>query len=326
MKKLIFGIIVSGVFMYFSIQGVKFEKIIAEFENVKYMFLIPAIILFLSLSVLRSIRWGVILSPIKKINQKSLFPINCVGTMAIILIPMRIGELLRPYLVSVKKQVPLSSALATVLVERVLDLFTMLGILILVIFSSTFPVWIVRSGYSIMIVFVVLLFFIYFLPFKTEATRKLLSPLLCRFPQKFQKKIEKSFGTFVDGFKIIATPKRLIFTIFLSILIWGCSGLAVYSLFCFHNFQIPLISSFVVLIIVVLGISLPVAPGLLGNFQLSCIVALSIFGLSKSNALAFSMVYYFLGVGIRILLGLLFLPFMSISIREIKKGLNHQVE
>lgn len=323
MKKLILGLIVSGVFIYFSIRGVAFGEILAEFENVRYVFLVPAIILILSLSVLRSIRWGVILSPIEKIRQKSLFPINCIGIMAIIIFPLRMGEFLRPYLVSKKSQISMSSALATILVERVLDVLTLMGILILVVFSVTVPVWIARSGYSILVIFVILLFSICFLYFNTEAALKLLRPLLSRFSQKLQMRIEKFLRTFVDGFAIIASPKRLISTVFLSIMIWGCSGLAVYSLFYFQNLHLSLISAFAVLSITALGISLPAAPGLLGNFQFGCIVALSIFGLSKSNALAFSMVYYFAGVGINILLGLLFLPFMTISIKEAKRGFDY---
>ena len=69
--------------------------------------------------------------------------------------------------------------------------------------------------------------------------------------------------------------------------------------------------------ITALGVSLPAAPGLIGNFQFACMVALSFWGIAKNEAFAFAMVYYFIGVGINIALGLIFLPFMDIRIKQI---------
>jgi uncharacterized protein (TIRG00374 family) len=72
--------------------------------------------------IIRSVRWGVILSPIKPINQRILFPITAVGFLAIIVVPMRLGEIVRPYLISAKQSVPVVSGIATILIERAMDL------------------------------------------------------------------------------------------------------------------------------------------------------------------------------------------------------------
>jgi uncharacterized membrane protein YbhN (UPF0104 family) len=82
MKKYVVGIIFSGVFIYFSVRGLEFGKIVEALRDVKYFYMIVAILLFLSLSVLRSFRWGIILSPMEKIGQKSLSPIFSIGFMA----------------------------------------------------------------------------------------------------------------------------------------------------------------------------------------------------------------------------------------------------
>ena len=58
MKKMVVGIIFSSVFIYFSVRGLEFDKILEALRNVKYFYLIIAILLFLSLSALRSLRWG----------------------------------------------------------------------------------------------------------------------------------------------------------------------------------------------------------------------------------------------------------------------------
>lgn len=319
MKKLIFGILVSAIFIYFSFRGVDYEKILEELKDVRHEFLLPSIMFLILASFLRSLRWGIVLSPIEKIDQKRLYPIVCVGYMAVVLIPMRMGEFIRPYLITVKSRVPLSSSLATVFVERVLDVLSILGILFFLILSSSLPPWLIKTGYSILLTFILLVFFMYLLYFKTEFALRLLSPILNRFPRKLRKRVDNLIRTFVKGFYIISEPKRLACTVILSILIWIASGFSIYSLFYFQNIQLPIISAFVVLIVTIIGISLPAAPGMIGNFQFASIVALSFFGIHKSDAFVFSMVNYLIGIGVPALLGLVFLPFLNVSFEDIKK-------
>ena len=318
MKKLILGIVVSVIFIYLSLRGVEFEKVLKGLKDVNPIFLLPAMVLLLLALLLRSLRWGVVLSPIERICQRRLFPITCVGTMAIILIPMRIGELIRPYLVSNESKIPLSASLATILVERVFDLLTVLSILFLVTLSTAVPQWLVKTGYGSLAILFVLLFCMLLIYFRMEMMIRCFSPLLDKLPRNFGAKIESLIHTFVAGFKIISSPKRLIYILILSFTIWGCSGLAIYTLFFFYDFQLTLVNAFVILVITVIGISLPAGPGMVGNFQFACIVALSLFGIQKSDALSFSMIYYFMAIGKIILLGLIFLPSVHFSFKNVR--------
>ena len=324
MKKLVLGIILSAILVYLSMRGVEYKEILKGLQNANYIFLFPAIILFLSLSLLRSLRWGVILSPLEEIGQRKLFPITCIGFMAIALIPMRIGELVRPYLISTKSRIPLTSSLATILVERVLDGITLLSILFFVIFACNVPGWLIKVGQSFFGIFLILASLMLFFRFRKDLALRALSPLLNKLPKQISARIETLIGNLVEGFGIISSPKKFIYAILLSLLIWVFSALAIYCLYFFQGLHLPLFSSFVVLVVTAIGISLPTAPGFLGNFQFGCIMALLIFGVSKSDAFAFSMVYYLLGIGINILLGLVFLASMGISLDEIREGFRNK--
>jgi len=315
MKKLILGILASVIFIYFSLRGVEFDKIFAGFKNVNSIFLLPTMVLLLLESLLKSLRWGVILSPIERISQRRLFPLTCVGNMALILSPMRTGEVVRPYLVSKESKVPLSSSLAVILVERVFDILTILGVLFLLVFSSTLPDWLQKAGYGTLVILVFLVFFMLLSYFKLESILSFFGPLLNKLPHKLQGKIDGLVHTFVDGFKIISSPKRLVYVFLLSALMWGFPGLVIYTLFFFYNFQLSIVNALVVLVIITIGLSLPTAPGLLGNFQYACIVALSLCGIPKSDALSFSMIYYFMAIGRIIVLGLVCLPLVKVSFK-----------
>jgi len=324
--KFIIGIAISTVFIWLSIQGIEYEGLLNGMKNVRCIFLFPAVFITLCVSVLRSVRWEMILSPIEKISQKKLYPITCVGFMAITLIPLRIGELMRPYLISIKSQIPMSSALATIFLERVLDIFVILLILALSVLNSNLPDWLIKSGYSFFITFIILGFFLFFTYYKKDSSLDFLKFLFNKLPQRISIRIEGFFQNFYEGFGIISSPKQLVYILFQSVLIWIFSALQIYSLYLFQNIHLPLISAFVVLVITIIGISLPAAPGFLGNFQFACIMALSIYGIPKNEALLFSMVFYFFGIGITVLLGLAFLPFLKVSIKEIRKSFSKVFE
>ena len=72
-----------------------------------------------------------------------------------------------------------------------------------------------------------------------------------------------------------------------------------------------------------IGITLPTAPGLIGNWQFACILALSIYGINKNEALAFSLIYHFCTMSVTILLGLIFFPFINISVKTITSKLKN---
>ncbi len=319
MRKLVLGIVVSAIFIYFSFRGVELDKVLRGIENTNFIFLIPVIILHLISPLLKAVRWGIILSPIERIPLKKLFPIICVGQMAVVMIPVRVGELVRPYLVSSDSKVPLSSSIATILVERIFDLLTVLCISFLVACYAGDSVWFARIGYSLLAILIVSLLFVYLFYYKTEVMLRLSSPLLNRLSMKFRVQVESLVHSFITGFKIMSSPKKIIYVLLLSFVNWGCFGLGIFMLLQFCNFQLSPIVAFVVLISTVIGISLPTAPGMVGNFHFATIVALSLFGISKSEALSFSILFHFTAIGKHVLLGLIFLPLVQISFKDITK-------
>jgi glycosyltransferase 2 family protein len=319
MKKACFGIIASGLFLYFSFSGIEYIDIKNSFANVDYIFLLYSLIFFISNIFLKSIRWGIILSPIEQISQKYLFPITCVGNMAVIIFPFRTGEIVKPYLISNSKSIPLSSAISTVFVERIIDSFFLFLLLIFIFFSLDIPEWYIKAGYSFIISFLILICIGFFFYFNTKLKTKLFKPLFKIISEKLNKKIENVFHDFVQGFQIISELREILLIGFLTILIWISSALAIYSLYYFQGLHLSLESAFIVLSIIAIGISVPSAPGFLGNFQFACVLALSIFNIPKADAVAFGIIYYILGFGGYVLLGLIFVPFTNFPLKIFSK-------
>ncbi len=319
-KKLLIGIAVSTVFIYLTLKGVDLKEVLAELRNKSYGFLLPVAAVCILTQIIRSVRWGVILSPIKAISQRTLFPITSIGFMAIIVAPMRLGEIVRPYLINVKQSVPLGSGIATILIERTMDLLMVLLFLSVVLSQVSLPNWIVRSGAVLLgIILLEFLFIILFMIFP-ERVKKIIFPITRRLPMKIAKGFEAFIENIANGFRVISSIKIITQVFLLSFLVWFLSALAVYLLFSFHNMRLGILEALTVATITALGVSLPAAPGLIGNFQFACMFALSFWGVAKNEAFAFAMVYYFTGVGINIVLGLIFLPFVNIPLRQMFKN------
>ena len=328
-KKVILGIlisIISIVLVYFSVRGINLEDAFVALKKIQFSYVVIFILLMILMQWLRSYRWGVILQPMEKINQLSLFSVTCVGFLAIASIPARIGELARPYLIAKRSTIKMSSALGTILVERVLDGFSVLTIALIVLFYIDLPSWMIISTVFVFSLTVVIICFILGLIWRREKALNIINKILSKFHGKLAHKIDDLIHHFIDGFQVITNIKSLLYLFFLSALVWVVDVLAIYMLLAAFGFNLPVIASFVVMIFLIVGIAVPTAPGYIGNWHLACVRGVMIFGLAEAEALSFAVVYHFLSMAIVIILGFTFLPFNKFSISDMKSQLNYNKE
>ncbi len=315
------GIAVSAVFVYLTLRGVDFPEVWAGLQDKRFVMLLPVVATFITCQITKSLRWGIILSAIRTIKQPKLFPIACVGYMAIIVLPMRLGEVVRPYLLTAKHGVPMGSGFATVLVERLLDVAVLLLFFFFVLTCTSLPHPVARAGMVLLGLVVIEFVLIAAIALWPEKMLRLLAPFRRYMPSVGQR-IERFAGNLAAGFRMISCGRKLLQSAALSLAVWGFSALAVYFLFLFSNLPFGPIEALGVTSITALGISLPAAPGLVGNFQFACIVALSLWGVGKTEAFTYAMVYYAMGVGINILLGIAFMPVVDMPLRKLLASRN----
>ena len=320
MKKLIAGILIGIVLGYLSLRGIDFQKVADGFNQVRPDYVLFFIFIVFCVQFLRSFRWGLMLRPLDRVDQISLFSVTSVGFLAIIALPARLGELARPYLITKKSQIKMTAALGTILVERVCDSIAILAIFgVVLFFIPSLPPWLVRSALLVSLLTFLFLSFMIVMLVKREASLEILAPLIRRLPGRFAGKIDGLVHQLIDGFKIFSDFKLLFQVMLLSVLVWTVNAMAIYTLFHAFALELPFTAAAVVMIILLIGIAVPTAPGFIGNWHYACILGLMLFGVSKSEALTFALIYHFLSIGIVIVLGIIFLPFNKFSIADMKK-------
>ncbi|MDP2855105.1 MAG: lysylphosphatidylglycerol synthase transmembrane domain-containing protein [Smithellaceae bacterium] len=318
-KKLIFGIVLGIVLIYFSVRGINFHETIAHLKKIHLGYAALSLFFVVLMQALRSYRWGIILQPLEKISQFTLFAVTSVGFLAIAAIPARIGELARPYLIAKKSSITMSSALGTVIVERVLDSLAVLTITIAVLILQDLPSWMIKSGILFFMVTMLMITCIIGLVWRRETAVKIIDRILRLLPGKLSQKVNNVIHHFIDGFQVITDVKRLLYLLFLSAVVWLVDVAAIYTLLLAFGFGLPVLAAFVVMVILIAGIAIPTAPGFIGNWHYACILGLSLFGIAKPEGFSFALVYHFLSMIVLIVLGVIFLPFNKLSISDMTK-------
>jgi len=319
-KKMVIGTALSVLFVYLLVKDLDPRSVAESFRAVNYGYIGPVLILLLLMQILRSYRWGLLLSPFEKIRQLDLFAVTCVGFLAIVAVPARIGELARPYLITGKSSIPMAAALGTVIVERVFDILTVLAIFFAVLFFMPLPTWLMESTLLFFALTLVLLFFLIFLLIRREKALSTLIPLLRRLPPRFHHRLEDLIHQFIDGVAVLSEGRMIFAVVLISMLIWFVDVLAIYLLFLSFGFHLPATAPFVLMAILIIGITIPTAPGFIGNFHYFCYLGLSLFGVPKPDALSYAIVFHILSIGIIVILGLSFLPFNRFSVADLRAG------
>ncbi|MDB4956017.1 MAG: hypothetical protein JWO36_3586 [Myxococcales bacterium] len=255
-------------------------------------YLVGYVALLIVMHLCRSLRWNNLLAPLGvKIPAGPLLAISSVGFMAILALPARLGEFVRPGLLR-KRGISASAALGTVAVERIVD-----GLLIsLFVFCAFFslrgpasPRWMMATAYAALAVFTVALVGLLFALRWPEKTVKFFArlTLVPLISPRLGAALERKGLEMVRGFDALRDRKNMLAFLAWSVVYWGANGLGVYVLA--HGFaaasptahavgfDISVIAAFATMGLVAVGITLPNSPGLVGQFQWFTLLGLSLY-------------------------------------------------
>lgn len=321
MKRVISSFLISAFFIYLAVNGVNYKEVTAGLANIAIGYVLLFLLLMLLMQAMRTWRWGLILAPLADLGKLDLFAVANIGFFAIMALPVRLGELVRPYLVSRTRDVKMSAALGTIFVERVFDGIALLSLALLTPFFVPLPSWLVKATLIFLMINMALLAVVIFAVFQRARLDSLLNFIDRQLPSQWGEALGRLLHHFLDGFQIIGDASRLLQTLLLSLLIWLCDALGIYCLFLAFHLSLPPVAALVLMIILIVGIAIPTAPGFIGNWHYSCVLSLSLYGIAKTEALAFAVVYHFLTVGLTIIIGLTFLPYLKFSFAELWQAL-----
>ncbi|MFC2092002.1 lysylphosphatidylglycerol synthase transmembrane domain-containing protein [Elusimicrobiota bacterium] len=303
-KKLVFflGILISIICLYLVFNKTDISNTLRTISKTNYLFLIPALTVFLLDFSLRAYRWRLLLAPVKRCNYLNLLSATIIGFFANSVLPMRAGEVIRFVLASEKEKIPKTTVMATIVVERSLDIFSILVLLSITFFVFPYPAQVKQLWLMGLMVFFMLAIIFYGLMYHMEPTLKVLYAFIWILPKHLKNKIKHMLSLFVSGLQILKMTRSMFLIIPLSIIIWSLNV----SMFYFIAkgmgiHQINYFGSIFILAGIALGISVPSSPGYIGVYEYFGVLACTILNVPKESALSLILLTHslqLLGIGI----------------------------
>jgi uncharacterized protein (TIRG00374 family) len=306
------GLGISAAALALTLRGKQLDRIWSEMLTADYRWLWPYLVILLVIHVIRTVRWGILLEPVAKIPFAKLNAVSAVGFMALVLLPFRLGEFARPYLVAERPKLRVSAALSSVVVERVADgIFTAL-LLILTLFAvpegtrglHAFRVAgvVMFLGFASLLAFLVLAY--RNRPRAVRLTHRLLDPVSPRVAQRASEMMD----AFIHGLRLVPSRRKVAWFFLLTFAYWAVNGWGLQIFARSFGFDLRLLDAYTVLGVLVVGVMIPAGPGMVGTFQAAVAGGLSLFAAGAGErAFAFANVLWLVQIGEQTLLGFIFL-------------------
>ena len=286
LPRLILPLAISALALWLVTRNLHWSELKAILKEARVSYLFAGFFISLFSLWLRAVRWQVMLQPFQDLPAWALLRWQIGGIMVNNLLPLRIGEFARTYWASHKSSIPRTTVLATIVMERVLDVGTIAIITILLFIVMKIPgdspYLHIQTLALVAILGLALVFGLRAL-FKKKSLESRIQDLKPRLPAKAGYLVEN----FVSGLHVLKDKNEIMKLCLLSPLIWSVDiavlALASRSL----GLNLSWMQAGLTMGGLILGVMIPAAPGAVGTFEAGGVQALALMGFNKSIAFSF---------------------------------------
>jgi uncharacterized protein (TIRG00374 family) len=275
------GLAISGGALWLTLRGKDLGAIWQAIVEADHRWIAPYLVVLTVIHLVRTWRYGILLEPVADVPFGRLNAVCAVGFMALMTLPFRLGEFARPYLVAERGKLRVSSALSSVVVERVADgLFTAMLLLVTLLgVPEGTPGRTVLRGGGVIVFFAfggLLVFLVVASKNRALAvriTRGVLGPLSPRLAER----VSGMMDAFIHGLRLVPGRGKVALFFLLTLLYWGLNAWGMSLLARSFGIRLGAVESLTVLGVLVVGVMIPAGPGMVGTFQAAVILGLSLF-------------------------------------------------
>jgi hypothetical protein len=280
----VLGYAVSAACLFWVLHNYNLSELTAAIRTLDWKWVALSVVADLSVYLAHAWRWNVLLGPVVRLRYWRTVQSIYIGLFANEVLPLRVGELIRCYLLAHWSDFRISLSLASAAVERLIDGFWMLAaFLVTAGFVKRIPrdlILLVQALGVLLLVGVALLVWVIY--------HKQHVHLVIR-----ESRWASTLRHIVEGIHLMGNRRTIGFTILVSGLYLLLQVVSVWALMNAYGFDLSFWVAGGVLVIVRLGTVIPNAPGNLGLIQVACVVALRLFDVENDTAKTFSFVMFF---------------------------------
>ncbi len=328
--KLWMGISLGGLLLYLFLRGANLHLVFEKIRGANYLLISFGVVLSLVVYLLRALRWKFLLMPLKKSHLSNLFSTTVIGFMVNSLVPGRLGEIVRPYLLGHKEGLSKTAAFATIIVERVFDL-----IIILVMFSlylllapalpyrssETFATlsrveW---TGLISAIAAAAIIALLLLLHVKSSLFLKGAEKLFSFLPARISQVLLRGINSFAQGLAVLKGKGLLLIVGVYSLVHWLTVCFGMWLILLAFNIEVPFYLTLFILIFAATGAAIPTPAGVGAFHKAVQIVLVSFLGIDNDLAVGTSIVLHAVTFAPVTLLGIVLVWKEGLTIKKIKE-------
>ncbi len=274
--------------------------------------------------VLRALRWRYLLGAIGPTRYSTALKTTIIG-FAVNFFTGRVGEVVRPYLLARQEGLSATSAFATIILERLLDMVAVLvlfAIFLLVYDPQQSPVWfrdLRTGGLAAGSMGIVALAVMSFLAGDPDRAARLALGVEHVLPARAARSLSRVVHMFVAGLRAVRQPRRLAITFLLSFPLWLSIGLGIFFVTRAFGIDMPFVGSFVIIAMLVIGVAIP-TPAAVGGFEYFYQLAVTAFyGAAMDKATAAALVLHAVSFLPVTLVGIIFMAGGGMSLGRMRR-------
>lgn len=263
--------------LWWFVRGTDLGGITAELRGAHVGFLALSLLCVAITYLARAVRWQQLLKPIGGARFRTAFRTTIIGFAVLALLPARVGDFLRPYLLAQQEGLRPTATFATVVMERVLDLLAVLMLLALYVWGTSdtsrhgpeaiAALRIVKVAATVFgALTVALLGAMWLLATHPERVGTVVEAAARVLPPRIAVRLGEMAQAFSSGFAAVRSTRTLAIATAWSFPIWIATAAEVWAVSRAFGIEMPLAGAFVIQTILVIGVSVPV-PGGVGTFH-----------------------------------------------------------
>ena len=281
-------LIVTAGALVVLFRGVDIPETARAFRQANYWLLLPAVVFLVLDLQFRALRWRLLLSPRRGLSHGNLFGATNVGYLVNDVLPLRVGEVARVFLIDELEQTGKVRAAGSIAVERGIDVIAMIALVIALFPFVDEPGWthgpalLIGSGVIMAFVLAILMSHV------NDTDRAFWKAWLRRVP-RFGAHLEDGANTLLIALHPLRQVSMLAAVVSLTAVIWTCGTLSFLMVMKAFHLDVGFPGAALVIGATTLGMIVPSSPGYVGVFHAIVVKTLTdVFGVPREDALTYA--------------------------------------
>ena len=310
------GIVVSLVCTVLVVRGLNWEEALTAISTADLGPALIAVPVLTSGLLFKSLRWQALFYPRTDVNLWRLLDALNIGYLVNNILPARVGELVRPFVVRETGGPPYAWGLSTVIVERVLDVITVVVVTLVVIAFLPVPNWLAAGALAAGVVAIAGLAALIIAAGNEQAVVRLAARVLRRTPFASATWLGR-LAALIRGFAPLRVPRVMIPVVLWTVPLWSAPFLTFHLLLRSVGLELPLVASVFAVCVIGLGVAAPSSPGQVGLFEGAGLIGLSAFTGDVERSVATVLLFHAYNYAITSVFGVASLARTGLSYRKV---------